>query len=64
VGHWIIKKHGALAIVPNQIPCDYYDFLNGNVSALNTYTGEYMAQYSWAEFTTGWIDMQANLEKT
>jgi two-component SAPR family response regulator len=55
-GHWIVKKRGAIAIIPKNVNCDYYDFLRGDMTALNVYTGEYMAQYSWAEFTTSWIE--------
>lgn len=32
--------------------CDYYMALAGDVVSINSYMGEYMAAYSWAEFTT------------
>lgn len=46
--HW-----GKLGIIPSLIDCDFYDWKKGLPSALNAYTGEYMAQYSWGEFTMG-----------
>ena len=52
---WIVKSRNSFAIDPGIIPCDYFDFLNGRVAALNTYAGEYMTQYSWAEMTNGWL---------
>lgn len=52
----VIKKWNYLAIVPERIDCDYYDFLSGDVGAINSYTGEYMSNYSWAEFTTAFLD--------
>ena len=32
---------------------DLYEFIDGNVAAVNAYRGEYMSNYSWAEFTNG-----------
>jgi two-component SAPR family response regulator len=50
----LIKRYGALAIVPEKISCDYYDFYAGiNV---NNYMGEFMSQYKWAEFTNTYLD--------
>ena len=49
----ICKSWNSIAVDTSKIHCDYYDFLHGDVSALNAYTGEYMSDYSWAEFTTG-----------
>ena len=31
--------------------CDYYDYLNEKEELSKLYHGEYMAQYSFAEFT-------------
>lgn len=52
----IVKKWNYLALEPAKIDCDYYKFLAGDVSAINSYTGEYMSNYSWAEFTTAFLD--------
>ena len=48
MGDIIIRKHGSLAIIPEKISCDLYDFCKGRY--VNNYSGEFMAQYSWAEF--------------
>ncbi|MDO4486817.1 MAG: response regulator [Bacillota bacterium] len=40
-----------IRIVPGEADCDYYDWMAGKVNAINQYNGEYMVQYSWAEFT-------------
>lgn len=48
----IIKKWNYLAIDPSKIECDYYKFLEGDAIAVNSYMGEYMVNYSWAEMTT------------
>lgn len=47
----IIKGRNSICINKNIIDCDYYDYLNGVPYALNKYRGEYMLQYSWAEYT-------------
>jgi len=49
----IIKNHNQISIDTAKIKCDYYDFLNFDVTAVNTYHGEYMSNYSWAEMTAG-----------
>lgn len=40
-------------ICPEEVSCDYFDWCEGKLSAINQYHGEDMAQYSWAEFTNG-----------
>lgn len=47
------KINGDMAINPEKIDCDYYEAINGNVASMNTFNGEYMSNYSWAEFTLG-----------
>lgn len=48
----IIKNRNTVRLKPELVDCDYYEYLKGNLSAVNTYQGEYMFQYSWAEMTT------------
>jgi len=45
----IIKKWKHLAVAPDKMLCDFYEMLNGDSKAINTYTGEFMSQYTWAE---------------
>ena len=54
----VIKQRGRLAICPDTLTCDLYEFDCGKTAAANRYAGEYMAQYSWAEITN------ARLERT
>ena len=49
----VVRQRGRLGIIPDMIQCDYFDMLAGNESAMIKYTGEYMSQYSWAEYTNG-----------
>ena len=54
MGDVLIKERGHLAIDPEKISCDFYDFCNGiNV---NKYMGEFMNQYGWAEFTNTYLE--------
>lgn len=53
----ILRKRNAIAVDVNKISCDFYDCMDGKPAAINSYTGEYMAQYSWAEFVTGKLTM-------
>ena len=47
----IMQSRGMLGISVNELECDYYDYLNGKEELSELYQGEYMAQYSFAEFT-------------
>lgn len=49
----VVSTRGSLRICPEEASCDYFDWCKGKVSAINQYRGEYMTQYSWAEFTNG-----------
>lgn len=59
----LIRGRGVLAIHTEQIDCDYYQMMCGDVNALNAYHGEYMSQYSWAEMTAGKLWFQVHTEK-
>jgi len=51
----IIRKWKNLAVVPNKLSCDFYEMLDGNVKAANSYAGEFMSQYSWAEIDAAYL---------
>ena len=52
----VIKNFNSLSVDVSKIDCDYYRFLKWDTDAINSYTGEYMDNYSWAEFTAGFLD--------
>ncbi len=56
VGDIVIKRYNHLSVDTSKIICDYYKFLDGDKEAINSYTGEYMMNYSWGEFTIGYLD--------
>lgn len=49
----LIKTRNHLSVNPEKIKCDAYDYEKGVMSAVNAFRGEYMVNYSWAEFKTG-----------
>ena len=49
----LIKTWNNLALDVNKVKSDAYDFEKGDLVAINSFRGEYMSNYSWAEFTTG-----------
>lgn len=49
----LIKTRNHLSVIPEKIKCDAYDYEKGVMSAVNSFRGEYMVNYSWAEFKTG-----------
>lgn len=52
----LVKERNALSINPDMVVCDYYDFIQQIPYAVNSYHGEYMTQFSWAEFTLAYIE--------
>ena len=51
----IVRGRDEIALVPENVECDYYRFLKGDQATVNQYRGQYMTQYPWAELTTGHI---------
>ena len=49
----LIKSWNNISLDVNKVQCDAYDFEKGDLVAINSFKGEYMVNYSWAEFTMG-----------
>ena len=49
----LIKTRNHLSVDPEKFKCDAYDYEKGDIAAINSFRGEYMVNYSWAEFKTG-----------
>jgi len=47
----IIKQNRQIQINKEAVNCDLYDLFSGDTSALQSYHGEYMIDYSWAEIS-------------
>ena len=54
-GDVIVQQRGKLGVVPDNLDCDYYDWCDGRRKGL-VWQGEYMAQYSWSEYTAGVLE--------
>lgn len=52
VEHIVKKTNRFIAVDPGTFDCDYYMALAGDTVSINSFMGEYMVAYSWAEFTT------------
>ena len=52
----INKSYNSISINPDLIDCDYYKFNEKDPESLTGYSGEFMAQYSWAEHVNGYLD--------
>ena len=58
----ILKNRQGILLNTKIVDCDYYRFLEGDARAINSFTGQYLSSYSWAEFTVGYLENQ--LQKT
>ena len=54
----VIKQNRHLQINRDAVDCDLYKAIEGDMDALNSFQGEYMLEYSWAE----WSDAAGQLE--
>lgn len=54
----ILKNRQGILVNTKIVDCDFYRFLEGDTRAINSFTGQYMSAYSWAEFTTGYLENQ------
>ncbi len=56
--HIIRKKRGVYSVDTTAFTCDFYGFRKGITKDVNRYSGEFMIQYSWAEFIIGDLNSQ------
>ena len=52
----IIKQRGSMAIAADKIECDLYDWLEKKSESRYHYLGDFMNQYSWAEYLHAELD--------
>lgn len=52
----VMKNYNSLALNVALVDCDYYRFGKLDAAAVNAYSGEFMAQYPWAEFVIGYLE--------
>ena len=63
VNDLVLKSRQGIVVNTKALDCDYYRFLEGDTRAINSFTGQYMNAYSWAEFTVGYLENQVNKRK-
>lgn len=51
-----INEYGKCHIEKDQVACDYYDYLRSENR--QKFFGQYMNEYSWAEETAAWLEME------
>ena len=59
IQNFFITEYNNFRINPEVIKCDYYDFLDGEPSAIKSFAGEFMSQFSWAEEAIGFLEQKA-----
>ena len=56
VGQLLVKRFNSFAISPAEFDCDSYRFIEGDPIAINSYRGDYLKCYSWAEFSIATLE--------
>lgn len=64
MGDVLVRARNRTSINVKKIKCDLYDYLAGDTLAINAYQGEYMSNYSWAEFTNASLYSEIFLKET
>lgn len=59
IQNFFIAEYNNFRINPEVIKCDYYDFLAGDSTAIKSFAGEFMSQFSWAEETAAFLEQKA-----
>lgn len=59
IQNFFIAEYNNFRINPEVIKCDYYDFLAGDPSAIKSFAGEFMGQFSWAEEAAAFLEQKA-----
>ena len=52
----IVKQRGSMAIVPDRVECDLFEWLEKKKESRYQYMGDYMNQYSWPEYFHATLD--------
>jgi hypothetical protein len=61
-GDAIVRRRGAIGIIPDKVFCDYFEWLQGTARGINAYNGEYMSQFEWAKETRVSLEMKETAE--
>lgn len=56
IEHIVTKQYNSSSVNISEFECDYYELLKMDSKAVNSYMGEYMSQYSWAEMTVATLN--------
>ncbi|MDO4553320.1 MAG: response regulator [Bacillota bacterium] len=54
-----VKRRNSFCIDTKRLDCDMYRFQRKDIAAINSYFGEYMTQYPWAELRIGYLDTRS-----
>jgi len=54
----LIRNKQNYGVDKTKFDCDFYKSLNNDSAAINSYMGEYMSQYSWAELTHAYLEQK------
>jgi len=60
----IIKNYNSMSINVSKVDCDFYRYIEKDPTLTGVYLGEYMSNYSWAEFRPEYLEGVIVKEKT
>ena len=52
----IIKNYNSISVDVNKVDCDFYRYIEKDPTLTQVYIGEYMSNYTWAEFRPEYLD--------
>lgn len=64
MGDVLVRARNRTSVNVKKIKCDLYEYLASDTLVINAYQGEYMCNYSWAEFTNASLYSEIFLKDT
>ena len=61
IQNFFITEYNNFRINPEVVQCDYYNFLAGDQTAIKSFSGEFMSQFSWAEDASAFLERKISL---
>lgn len=55
IGDILEVNRGSIRVIPEKFDCDLYRFYDGDAQTVNSYRGEYLSEYSWANMTEAYM---------
>ncbi len=61
IGYIVENTNGKRRVIPEMVECDYFNYMTEREKYQHLFTGSYMADYSWGEYTLGSLENEKSV---